>query len=305
MKAKQIKILIRIISFICIASFIWITIHHFDAHVLFDLAYKIVSQPWHASYMVIMYGLAFVLRAIAWKWYLPQARFQTCIVGIFASLFVNHILPIKIGDVPRIGICVKQERIPFSMVTHSVIVLRFLDFIILFFFAFLGAIIYMHTVVRSALIFPLAFGGVVALFFVLRRMDPSWLQKHKQHWSMIWKSRRFVPISVVVVFSWICESVVLFEMAKMIAFPLSFAEALWVNSMAVGGQVFQMTPGGVATYEAVMAFALTRVHSHWEQAYALALATHAFKFVFSYVVGLYVWWRIPTLWTFVRKEEAA
>lgn len=305
MKNKQIKILMRLISLICIVAFIWMTIHHFDAQLLFDLMHKLVSQPWHTGYMVVMYSFAFVLRAMAWKWYLPQARFQTCIDGLFASLFINHIFPIKIGDVARVGICAKQNRIPFSIVAESVVVLRLLDLIVLFFFAFLGAIVYMHMIIRSAVIFPLIFGGIVFLFFLLRRIDLSWLQKHKQHWNMIWKSHRFVLIVVAIVFSWICEAVVLFEMAKMVAFPLSFSEALWVNSMAVGGQVFQMTPGGLATYEAVMAFALTRVHSHWEQAYALALATHAFKFVFSYVVGLYVWWRIPTLWTFVRKGEAA
>lgn len=281
------------------------TVQHFNAQLLFDLMHTLVSQPWHASYMFIMYGLAFVLRAMAWKWYLPQARFQTCIDGLFASLFINHIFPIKIGDAARIGICARRDRISFAIVAESVIVLRLLDLLVLFFFAFFGAVVYMHTVIRSAVIFPLVFGGIVMLFFVLRRIDLSWLQKHKQHWNMIWKSRRFVPIVVAVVFSWICEAVVLFEMAKMVAFPLSFAQSLWVNSMTVGGQIFQMTPGGLATYEAVMAFALTRIHPYWEQAYALALVTHLFKFLFSYVVGLYVWFRIPTLWTFVRKEDAA
>ncbi|MCX8001782.1 MAG: flippase-like domain-containing protein [Anoxybacillus mongoliensis] len=305
MKTKRIKILMRLISLICIVAFIWMTIHHFDARLLFDLMHRLVSQPWHASYMFIMYGLAFVLRAIAWKWYLPQARFQTCIDGLFASLFINHIFPIKMGDVARIGICARRDRIPFMIVAESVIILRLLDLIVLFFFAFFGAIVYMHTVIRSAIIVPLIFGGGVVLFFVLRRIDLSWLQKYKQHWNMIWKSRRFVPIVVAIVFSWVCEAVVLFEMTKMIAFPLAFTEALWVNSMVVGGQVFQMTPGGLATYEAVMAFALTRIHSDWEQAYALALATHLFKFLFSYVAGLYVWWRIPTLWTFIRKEDVA
>ncbi|WP_461200155.1 lysylphosphatidylglycerol synthase transmembrane domain-containing protein [Anoxybacillus sp. TBDG-1] len=305
MKTKQIKILMRLISLICIVAFIWMTIHHFDAQLLFDLMHSLVSQPWHASYMFIMYGLAFALRAIAWKWYLPHARFQTCIDGLFASLFINHLFPIKIGDVARIGICAKQNRIPFAIVAQSVIVLRLFDFIVLFLFAFLGTIVYMHTAARSVFIFPFVFCGIVALFFVLRSMNPSWLQKHKQHWDTIWKSRRFVPIVIVVVFSWVCEAIVLFEMAKMVAFPLSFVEALWVNSMTVVGQVFQITPGGLATYEAVMAFTLTRIHSDWEQAYALALATHLFKFLFSYVVGLYVWWRIPTLWTFVRKEKMA
>ncbi|EMI10646.1 hypothetical protein F510_1377 [Anoxybacillus gonensis] len=281
------------------------TVQHFNAQLLLNLMHKLVSQPGHASYMFMMYGLAFVLRAMAWKWYLPQARFQTCVDGLFASLFINHIFPIKVGDVARIGICARRDRIPFTIVAESVIILRLLDLIVLFFFAFFGAIVYMHTVIRSAMIFPLIFGGLVVLFFVLRRIDLSWLQKHKQHWNMIWKSRRFVPIVVAIVFSWICEAVVLFEMAKMVAFPLSFAQSLWVNSMTVGGQIFQMTPGGLATYEAVMAFALTRIHSYWEQAYALALVTHLFKFLFSYVVGLYVWFRIPTLWTFVRREDAA
>ncbi len=305
MKNKQINIVIRLISFLFIAMFIWMTVQHFNAQLLFDLMHTLVSQPWHASYMFIMYGLAFVLRAMAWKWYLPQARFQTCIDGLFASLFINHIFPIKIGDAARIGICARRDRISFAIVAESVIVLRLLDLLVLFFFAFFGAVVYMHTVIRSAVIFPLVFGGIVMLFFVLRRIDLSWLQKHKQHWNMIWKNRRFVPIVVAVVFSWICEAVVLFEMAKMVAFPLSFAQSLWVNSMTVGGQIFQMTPGGLATYEAVMAFALTRIHPYWEQAYALALVTHLFKFLFSYVVGLYVWFRIPTLWTFVRKEDAA
>ncbi|MBB6177484.1 hypothetical protein HNQ82_002318 [Anoxybacillus tengchongensis] len=303
MKTKQIKILMRLISLICIVAFIWMTIHHFDARLLFDLMHRLVSQPWHTSYMFTMYGLAFVLRAIAWKWYLPHTHFQTCVDGLFASLFINHIFPIKIGDVARIGICAKQNRIPFAIVAQSVIVLRLFDFIVLFLFAFSGAIVYMQTLVRSALVFPLVVAGIIALFVVLQQMNPSWIQKHKQHWNVIRKSRRVGPIVVAIVFSWVCEAVVLFEMAKMIAFPLSFTEALWVNSMAVGGQVFQMTPGGLATYEAVMAFALTRIHSDWEQAYALALATHLFKFLFSYVVGLYVWWRIPTLWTFVRKEN--
>lgn len=305
MKNKQINIVIRLISFLFIAMFIWMTVQHFNAQLLFDLMHTLVSQPWHASYMFIMYGLAFVLRAMAWKWYLPQARFQTCIDGLFASLFINHIFPIKIGDAARIGICARRDRISFAIVAESVIVLRLLDLLVLFFFAFFGAIVYMHTVIRSAVIFPLVFGGIVMLFFVLQRIDLSWLQKHKQHWNMIWKSRRFVPIVVAIVFSWICEAVVLFEMAKMVAFPLSFAQSLWVNSMTVGGQIFQMTPGGLATYEAVMAFALTRIHPYWEQAYALALVTHLFKFLFSYVVGLYVWFRIPILWTFVRKEDAA
>ncbi|WP_163150221.1 lysylphosphatidylglycerol synthase transmembrane domain-containing protein [Anoxybacillus sp. MB8] len=302
MKNKQIDIVIRLISFVCIAIFIWMTVQHFNAQLLLNLMHKLVSQPGHASYMFMMYGLAFVLRAMAWKWYLPQARFQTCVDGLFASLFINHIFPIKVGDVARIGICARRDRIPFTIVAESVIILRLLDLIVLFFFAFFGAIVYMHTVIRSAMIFPLIFGGLVVLFFVLRRIDLSWLQKHKQHWNMIWKSRRFVPIVVAIVFSWICEAVVLFEMAKMVAFPLSFAQSLWVNSMTVGGQIFQMTPGGLATYEAVMAFALTRIHPYWEQAYALALVTHLFKFSFSYVVGLYVWFRTPTLWTFVRKE---
>ncbi|KHF29774.1 hypothetical protein LR68_01559 [Anoxybacillus sp. BCO1] len=127
MKNKQINIVIRLISFLFIAMFIWMTVQHFNAQLLFDLMHTLVSQPWHASYMFIMYGLAFVLRAMAWKWYLPQARFQTCIDGLFASLFINHIFPIKIGDAARIGICARRDRISFAIVAESVIVLRLLD----------------------------------------------------------------------------------------------------------------------------------------------------------------------------------
>ena len=52
--------------------------------------------------------------------------------------------------------------------------------------------------------------------------------------------------------SWICEAFVIYEIAN----SLTFLQAVWVNSVTIAGQVFQLTPGGLGTYETVMTFAL-------------------------------------------------
>ena len=53
----------------------------------------------------------------------------------------------------------------------------------------------------------------------------------------------------------------------------------------VAAQVFQFAPGGLATYESIMSFALVQIEMDWKNAYHIALITHAFKFIFSYMAG--------------------
>ncbi len=89
--------------------------------------------------------------------------------------------------------------------------------------------------------------------------------------------------------------------ARAVDMPLSFWQAVWVNSATVSGQVAQVAPGGLGTYESVMAFALAQLETPWGTAYTAAVLTHAFKFLFSYAAGALVLVFSPSDWRAVRS----
>jgi uncharacterized membrane protein YbhN (UPF0104 family) len=177
------------------------------------------------------------------------------------------------------------------------------DMIVLFVFVAIGIYVYIGTFSVSLFFFPAIVVSLSLGIWGVRRWKPLFFQKHKELFLEAFRSPFRVPMVMAIIGSWICEAVVLFEIANMFTFPLSFWQAVWVNSMAVAGQIFQVTPGGLATYEAVMAFALTRLHPDWQETYTIALLTHALKFIFSYFVGIYVLWRVPEMFSLVRKAQ--
>ncbi|MGX1899918.1 lysylphosphatidylglycerol synthase transmembrane domain-containing protein [Thermolongibacillus altinsuensis] len=296
--------IVRTISLLLIAVFVYLTIRHFEEKIIWEAIRQLIIHPWRMVYIFFVYALSFLLRAFAWKWYMPNVRLQTCLDGLFASLFVNHLAPMKIGDLVRIGVCVKKEKhVPLDVVAHSVAIMRLFDMMVLFVFVAIGIYVYIGTFSVSLLFFPAIVIGFSLIVWAVWKRKPLFFQKHKQLFFEAFRSPFRVPMIIAIVGSWICEAVILFEVAKIFSFPLSFGQAVWVNSMAVAGQIFQVTPGGLATYEAVMTFALTRLHPAWQEAYTMALLTHALKFIFSYFVGIYVLWRVPEMFSFVRKAQ--
>jgi uncharacterized membrane protein YbhN (UPF0104 family) len=100
--------------------------------------------------------------------------------------------------------------------------------------------------------------------------------------------------------SWVLEAFVLFGIAR----TLPFMQAIWINSITIAGQVFQLTPGGIGTYETVMTFALTAIGVPTADAYEWALLSHGFKFLFSYGAGMIVLLVYPIqLASFLRQKQ--
>ncbi|GCD81614.1 MAG: hypothetical protein CW344_15510 [Parageobacillus thermoglucosidasius] len=74
---------------------------------------------------------------------------------------------------------------------------------------------------------------------------------------------------------------------------------LWLTYRYFDGKAL-LKQLGLGTYEAVMAFAITRIAPDWSSAYMAAMMTHVFKFVFSYAVGVAVLFLFPNDISFVR-----
>src|SRR4051794_13536241 len=109
--------------------FVFLTFHYFDGKQVWKGLLELLEHPFLLVTIWIVYFLSFCLKAWAWQLYLKgRARFSTCLLGILYSLLVNHLLPIKVGDLVRAKILsMRDDKVNDEEAFHSVFVLRVLD----------------------------------------------------------------------------------------------------------------------------------------------------------------------------------
>ena len=236
------------------------------------------------------YGLAFLFRALAWKIYIYKpVRFSSCVQGVFISLFINHITPIKAGDILRTGILASKEKdISIDEAAHSVVVMRLIDMVVLLVFSATG-LLFLGMEIKAELSGGIAAGAlclIIIAVFSMKKYMPAFFLKHLTMVKHAVRQKNSLYILPLVIGSWILESFVLWNILKSMELSFAFVNSIWVNSLTVGGQVFQVTPGGISTYESVMTAALVLTGIGGNDAYTASLLSHSFKFIFSYISGL-------------------
>lgn len=277
---------------------VWMAIQYFQLQHLKQLGIWVLNQPLLLVTIFSLYFSAFVLRAYAWYEYVNRTiSFRYCLSGIFYSMFFNHILPFKGGDVIRIGVAtVEPNRTSkVSEIVHSVIILRLIDIGILFLFTSIGFFVWIgNTPVPVNGNAPFIGGIVLAALFLLT--SKRFRKIAQRQWALLSVSLRGKKgffIIFLIFLSWILEASVVYTFIRFQPYHLTFIEAIWVNSLTVGGQFFQITPGGIASYEAFMTFGLRAFHIPFSDALSVSIMTHLFKFIFSFFVGYLAFMLVP------------
>jgi uncharacterized membrane protein YbhN (UPF0104 family) len=292
--------LFRIVLF---AVFLWLTVYAFDWERVRRQGAHLIQHPGLLGGMALAYFIAFVLRAWSWQRYLQKrVSFAECLHGLFYSLFLNHVLPVKAGDAVRIGYIIKQHAVTWDEAVHSVVVLRLLDMLILGSMAAAGIL---WLGLHLSMLF---FGGIVLAGVLLAGGGYIWLRSRKQafwekHTRMLQSGllgRSGLAIILATTASWSLEAWVVLGVLRSLGLDVPALLAIWANSMTIAGQVFHFTPGGIGTYESVMSFSLVTIGVTWKDAYTIAVLSHGFKFLFSYVAGAYAWLRTPLSWREMR-----
>ncbi len=204
--------------------------------------------------------------------------------GLFYSLLLNHLLPVKAGDFARIGVMKAREPdITGQAALNSVIVLRVMDTVILFGMASAGLAFLKLPVNAKLLVWTGAIGVVVTalLYYKFQAFFKSQLSIMKNAFTG-WRGIWIIGLTLI---SWVLEAAVIYGVVLNGGSIISFVQAIWVNSITVAGQIFQITPGGIASYEAIMVFALGANGIAAENAYSAAVITHGLKYLFSFIVG--------------------
>ncbi|MFC7371308.1 lysylphosphatidylglycerol synthase transmembrane domain-containing protein [Fictibacillus iocasae] len=269
------------------------------------LASRFIEAPVLTAAAIIAYTAAFVLRAAAWKWFIPVKGLSLRIYvnGLLYSLFLNHVLPIKAGDAVRAGYLAYKSNGAASWLRslQSVAVLRILDML------FLGAVASIGSLYIGAKLYTglwQLFAGVILLLvcgLLIVSNKRETLQNFFYPVRSLFTSKRGSLIFLFTMMSWMLESFVLYFTAVILRQELSFLAAWWTTSVTIAGQVFHFSPGGVGTYEAVMTGALRTLQVPMQTAFETAVASHAFKFVYSFGAGLYLALAAPVSIVMLKK----
>ena len=101
------------------------------------------------------FGLAFVLRAVAWQRVLPRLSFGQALAGIHLALGGNHVLPLRMGEPLRVVSVVRRAGVEAGAATASTVLLRSGDVLVLLVLGMLAG-----PAVVTRMLGPI--GGVVA-----------------------------------------------------------------------------------------------------------------------------------------------
>jgi glycosyltransferase AglD len=275
----------KLISILLIAAFLVMTFYYLDTGNLMAEINAIAAKPGLLLFIFISYFLAFLARGFAWKLYLNnRVSLTTCMYGLFYSLLLNHLLPVKAGDFARIGVMKAREPdISGHEAFNSVVILRVMDTTILFGMASAG-LAFLELPLNGTVLLWLGGVGMVGTIIIYFNYwtffdrQLAIMKKAFSGWRGIW----IIGLTLI---SWMLEAVVIFGVVLNGGSIVSFLQAIWVNSITVAGQIFQITPGGIASYEAIMVFALGANGIDAEDAYTAAVLTHGLKYLFSFIVG--------------------
>jgi len=295
MKALFKKISKNSISLIIILIFVVLTTMFFDANYLWRTIKLIAQNPLWLLIMLCLYFFSFCLKAVAWKRYLKgKPSFFSCLLGILYSLAINHLLPIKVGDLVRAEVLTNREKlVNREEAYHSVIVLRTMDMVCLIGITFVGLLV---LNINYTMPLWLIFGGLLFILLALiisRQFFHKFLQRQFDLMKNALKGWKGFIIFIAIFISWVLESGVLYGTVHILSEESSLLEVAFVNSLTIAGQVFQVTPGGIANYESVMTLSLGIIGISFKEGYMIAVLNHAIKFFFSYIVGAVCFWIYP------------
>ena len=256
----------------------FIVVPSVDRSALREAAQQAADQPAGVIGALAAFGIAFVLRAIAWQRVLPELPFGQALAAIHLSLGANHVLPFRLGEPLRVISVVRRHRVGIEAATVSTITLRSADML--------------AVVGLGVLVAPTAFFGLVGIagwlllgvVVVAAVVGWRWLSKVAQRRADVVRPGAIaLGLSAI---AWIAESILVRQVATWVGINLSWSEAILVTTVAVAAQIAAIAPGGFGTYEAAAVAAYVVLGYDAESALIAALGAHALKTAYSLLVGV-------------------
>ena len=236
-----------------------------------------VAHPGEVVIASAAFGIAFLLRAIAWQLVLPELSLGHSLAGIHLTLGANHVLPFRLGEPVRVLSVAKRSNTSIDAATASTVMLRSADIIAIFLLGLAAAPgAYMDLVGW--------FGWLVVAGVVIAAVA-SW------SWLLRMAGRSDIklpgPFALALTGSaWLLEAILVWQTARWAGLEISATDAALVTTVAVAAQIAAIAPGGFGTYEAAAVAAYVSLGYDAEPALVAALSAHALKTAYSIIVGV-------------------
>lgn len=249
-----------------------------DVDSLHDSASAMADRPLVVVAAMAVFGLAFVLRALAWRRVLPDLAFGQSLAGIHLAFGANHVLPLRLGEPLRIVSVVRRAGVPLAAATSSTVALRAADIV---------AIVLLGIVVGPTVVAELLGAwawAVLAAVLAVGGAGVVWLARTAR--GATTSVRLPGPaVALLTVGAWLAESVLTWQASHWAGLDLTYAQAVVVTAVAVGAQVAAVAPSGFGTYEAAAVAAYVALGFDAGAGLAAALMVHALTTAYSLVVG--------------------
>ncbi|RNB82728.1 UPF0104 family protein [Brevibacillus fluminis] len=274
---------------------------------LWEGAKRLAEHWWLLVLMAVCYAAAFWLRSVGWQIQMGKTEGKRATVEQLwlyhhIGLFLNHILPIKGGELARAGLLKAKHHLDWGQSLYSVGVNRLLDMSALFVIACLTMFVIAPEMLATWFGMKNSFtqfAPLVALsvVYAVTRMARRYQDKlpplvgkllaQRANGKEWWLAFAFTALG------WMLEAAVIGSVVVGLGGSLSAVQAMLVHVLTIMGQTLHVTPGGIGTYEAVMSTLLVQVAGK-TLVFALqaAILSHGFKFLYSFLMGGYAAWRL-------------
>ncbi|MQA17123.1 MAG: glycosyltransferase [Pseudonocardiaceae bacterium] len=264
-----------------------------DGSALTEVARAIAADPAGLAVALGCYAAAFGLRAWGWRAVLPRLALGQSWAALHVSLLGNHVLPFRLGEVLRVTSVLRRTALPARPVLASAVTLRAAD---------LASVLVLAVVAVPSLL-PQLVGGwlwpLAAGVLVVTAAGLAWTWRLSRQGAALRLPP--VPVLAAVLAAWALESVVVWEIARTAAHPISPQHAVAVTAVTILVQAVAVTPGGFGSYEAAATAALVAIGVPAGAAFAIALATHAVKTGYALALGApAVLLPAPSYWGWLR-----
>jgi uncharacterized membrane protein YbhN (UPF0104 family) len=266
-----------------------------DGATLAAVVRAVLADPLGLAAALAAYAAAFGLRTWAWRAVLPRLTAGQSWAALHVSVLGNHVLPFRLGEALRVTSVLRRTDLPAQEVVTTAVTLRLGDLV---------AVLLLAGVTAPGLLFGLP-GSWIALAAVVLLAAAAlwWLRRLAHRGAAVRLPGPGVALSSVA--AWVLESAVVWEVARTAGVAISPGEAVAVTAATIAAQAVAVTPGGFGSYEAAATAMLGALGVPPAQAFAVALATHAVKTIYSLAVGsvaLVV--PAPTYWGHLRLPLA-
>ncbi len=253
----------------------WLILASVDVDALGAVWQEVLDQPFGLLLAVAAFGVAFILRAVAWIRVLPDLSLGQSWAGLHLALGANHLLPLRLGEPFRVVSVVRRAGIDWQRATASTLTLRAGDLVSI---GIIGAVAGLGTFSAWWATAAIVLGGGIAV-----AAGVVWLNRLSRTRDVSLPGPLAIGATVA---AWAFEAVVVYQAAGWAGVDLSFSGAVLVTSAAVAAQVAAFAPGGLGTYEAGGMTAMVFLGVEPATALAVVLTAHAVKTAYSLLCGL-------------------